>query len=85
MGKSYWTLIVWAQYGKEHKRYWQKSYGTYEIQVRNTVHSSGESAGSGAAINAYATESFDFSLMDKACAEWDAQVKSKLTVKPKAD
>ena len=67
---SFWSLIVWAQYGKEHKKYWRKTYGTFEVPVKNSVNSSGESAGSGEAIGAYSTNSYDFTAMDKACAEW---------------
>ncbi|HYL64733.1 MAG TPA: hypothetical protein VE077_19130, partial [Candidatus Methylomirabilis sp.] len=81
-GGSYWSLIVWAQYGKEHKRYWQKTYNTYQVPVKHAVGSSGESAGSGGAIGAYGTESYDFSSMDKACADWGALVNSTLKVKP---
>lgn len=82
---SYWTLIVWAQYGKEHKKYWKKTYGTFEVPVKNSVNSSGESAGSGAAIGAYSTESYDFTAMDKACAEWGEHVKSNVKVESAAD
>ena len=35
--KSLVKLIVWAQYGKEHKRYWQKTYGTYQVEVKRSV------------------------------------------------
>lgn len=84
-GGAYWSLIVWAQYGKEHKRYWQKTYGTYQVPVKPAVGSSGESAGSGGAIGAYGTESYDFSSMDKVCADWGALVNSTLKVKPDAD
>lgn len=77
---SFWTLIVWAQYGKDHKRYWEKTYGTYEVPVKHSINSSGESVGSGAAIGAYKTESYDFTSMDKACADWGAQVESTLKI-----
>jgi hypothetical protein len=80
---SYWRLILWAQYGKDHKRYWQKTYGTYEIPERDTMGSSGESAGSGATIGGFNTEEFDFRTMDKVCAEWGTQVKSTLKVDAK--
>jgi hypothetical protein len=75
---SLWALIVWAQYGKDHKKYWQKTYNTYEIPYKNQVHSNGESAGSGAAIGGFENKSYDFTLIDKACAEWGAQMKSAL-------
>jgi hypothetical protein len=84
-GGAYWSLIVWAQYGKEHKRYWQKTYSTYQVPVKASVGSSGESAGSGGAIGAYGTESYDLSTLDKACADWGAVVKSTLKVEPNAD
>lgn len=79
---SYWTLTVWAQYGKEHKRYWKKTYGTFEVPVKHAVNSSGESAGSGEAIGGYDTESYDLAPMEKACAEWGAQVQSTLKMEP---
>lgn len=77
---SYWTLLVWAQYGEKHKKHWQKSYDTYEIPVRNSVNSSGESAGSGEVIGGYELKSYDFTPLDKACTEWGAQVKSSLKI-----
>jgi hypothetical protein len=77
---SYWTLLVWAQYGEKHNRYWQKSYGTYEIPVQNSVNSSGESAGSGAVIGGYELKSYDFTSMDKACADWGAKVESIMKI-----
>jgi hypothetical protein len=81
---SFWSLIVWAQYGKEHKKYWKKTYGTFEVPVKNSVNSSGESAGSGEAIGAYSTNSYDFTAMDKACAEWGEHIKSIVKVEPDA-
>ncbi len=81
-GSAYWTLIIWAQYGKDHKKYWQKTYGTYQVPLKHEVKSSGESAGSGAAIGAFGMEAYDFSSMDKTCADWAAQVKSTLKVEP---
>lgn len=82
---SYWTLIVWAQYGDKHKKYWQKSYDNYEIPVKHSVSSSGESAGSGAAIGAFGSESYDFTTLDKACAEWGTRVKSSLKIDPNGE
>jgi hypothetical protein len=75
---SYWYLVVWAQYGKDHKKFWQKTYGTYELSYNNEVHHNGESAGSGGAIAAFNSRSYDFTLMNKACIEWGATVKATL-------
>ena len=75
---TFWTLNVWAQYGKKHKKYWQKTYGTYQIPVEYSINSNGESAESGDAIGEYETKSYDFTPIDKACAEWRAEVKSTL-------
>lgn len=77
-----WSLIVWAEYGKDHKRYWKKTYGTYQIAMTGEVQSSGESAGSGAAIGPIASESFDFGPMDKGCAEWGQEMQSTFKIKP---
>lgn len=82
---SYWTLLVWAQYGEKRKKYWEKSYDTYEIPVKNSVNSSGESAGSGEVIGGYELKSYDFTSLDKGCAEWGAQVKSALKIAPNGD
>src|SRR5690348_18185798 len=38
-GGAYWSLTVWAQYGKDHKRYWQKNYGTYQVPVKHSLRS----------------------------------------------
>lgn len=77
---SIWTLILWAQYGDNHKRYWQKSYDTYQVQIRRTVKHSGESAATGDAIGAYESEAYDFGAMDEACNLWGAQVRITLKV-----
>jgi hypothetical protein len=82
---SYWTLILWAQYGQDHKRYWQKSYDTFEVPVKPVIGSSGESAGSGAPIGGYRTEMYDFGSMDQACADWGRVVQSQLKMKPNGD
>lgn len=73
-----WDLIVWAQYGTEHKKYWQKTYGTYQITGKNAVQSNGETAGAGDAIGEFEKKSYDFAPMDKACADWGEQMKSTL-------
>jgi hypothetical protein len=76
-----WNLIVWAEYGTGHKRYWKKSYGTYEISVRSKVTSSGESAGaSGRAFGSMYLEAFDFTPMNKACIEWGNEMESKFKI-----
>jgi len=80
--KSLMKLNVWAQYGKEHKRYWQKTYGTYQVEVKRSVSSSGEEVESGTPINPNQVESYDLSPMDKACNEWKLQVGSTLKIEP---
>src|SRR5215470_18006908 len=82
---SLWRLIVWAQYSDKHKRYWQQTYGTYEIAVKESVGSSGESAATGAPIGAYENPAYNFSPMDKTCNEWGLQVRSRLKIEPKGD
>lgn len=81
-GSSMWRLIVWSQYGKDHKRYWQKTYGTYKVEVKYAVSSSGESAASGAPIGADEAASYDFSSMDKICNDWGLEVKSNVKTDP---
>jgi hypothetical protein len=82
---AYWILIVWAQYGQQHKRYWQKNYSTYQVPVKHELKGASESAGSGAALGGYGTESYDFSSMDKVCADWGALVNFTLKVNQGAD
>ena len=82
---SFWTLILWAQYGKDHKKYWQKSYDTYQIPVMNSVNSNGESAASGEAIGGFETKSYDFTSLDKRCADWGALVQSTLKIGPNGE
>ncbi|HXW54487.1 MAG TPA: hypothetical protein VEJ67_01975 [Candidatus Cybelea sp.] len=78
---SVWTLILWAQYGDDHKRYWQKSYDTYQVPIKSSVKSSGETVKDGGAIGAYETDAYDFGAMDEACSLWAAQVKASLKTK----
>lgn len=77
---SYWTLTVWAEYGKESKKYWQKTYGNFEVAIKPAFHANSESAHSGRAMGAYGGEAYDFTPMNKACAEWGAHVKSALKI-----
>jgi hypothetical protein len=79
-GGSYWSLILWATYGKDHKRYWQKNYDTFHITIGHTVQSAGESAGSGDAIAPISTDTYDLTPMAKACADWATVVKSNLKI-----
>lgn len=79
---SVWNLTVWAEYGDQHKKYWTKTYGTYQIPVRGTATASSESAGSGAAVGAMSSESFDFTPMNKACSEWGREMESTFKIKP---
>jgi hypothetical protein len=77
------NLIVWAEYGKEHKKYWKKTYGTYQVPMKGEVQSSGESAGpSGRAIGPMSWEHFDFSAMNKACADWGRDMQSTFKIRP---
>lgn len=85
MSSAFWSLLVWAKYGKDHKKDWQKTYGTYRIDVKNALKSSGESAGSGAVIGGMGTESYDFTPLEKDCTAWSAQVKSTLKIDPNGE
>jgi hypothetical protein len=80
--KSLFNLIVWAEYGKKHKRYWGKTYGTYQITAKRSVNSSGEEVATGAPIAPNQVESYDFGPINKACDEWRLQVKSTLKIEP---
>lgn len=82
---SFWRLIVWAQYGDKHRRYWQQTYGTYEVVSKQLLGSSGESAASGAPIGVYENPSYNFSPMDKTCNEWGLQVRSTLKIEANGD
>lgn len=78
-----WNLIVWAEYGKEHKKYWRKTYGSYQVPMKGDVRSSGERAGrSGAAIGPISSEFFDFSALDQGCVEWGREMESTFKIRP---
>jgi hypothetical protein len=78
-----WSLIVWAEYGDHHKRYWKKTYGTYQIPAKGTVTSSAESARAvGATVATMGSESYDFTPMDHACTDWGQEMESRFKIKP---
>lgn len=77
---SLWTLILWAQYGDGHKKYWQKSYDTYQVLIKRTVKAGGEDVKSGGAIGAYENDAYDFGAMDEDCNSWGTQVRTTLKV-----
>lgn len=79
---SLWTLLVWAEYGDKHKRYWQQTYGTYKVPLKQSIGSSGESVASGAPIGGYENPSYDFTAMDKVCGDWALEVRSALKMEP---
>ncbi|HKN62630.1 MAG TPA: hypothetical protein VJW93_15720 [Candidatus Acidoferrales bacterium] len=82
---SYWNLILWAQYGTDHKKYWTKTYDTFQVPVNHSVKSAGESASTGAPIAGFETMSYDFTSLDNACADWGALVQTTLKIKPNGD
>jgi len=71
-----WNLIVWAEYGDHHKRYWSKTYGTYQIAAKEAISSTESAAGVGASGNVIGMEAYDFGPMDKACVEWKKEMES---------
>jgi len=75
--QSLFDLTVWAEYGKKHKRYWEKTYGSYKITTKRSGNSSPEEVAAGASIASY-----DFGPMNKACDEWKLQVRSTLKIEP---
>jgi hypothetical protein len=79
-GGSYWSLILWATYGKDKKRYWQKTYDTFHITIGHAVQNGGESAADGGPISAVATDTYDLTPMVNACADWAYFVKSTLKI-----
>jgi len=82
---SYWNLILWAQYGADHKKYWTKTYDTFQVPVNHAIKSAGESASTGAPIAGFETMSYDFTSLDNACADWGALVQTTLKIKPNGD
>jgi hypothetical protein len=75
-------LIVWADYGNDHKQFWKKTYATYQIAVKASITSSGESAKTGAPLTPDSSESFDFTPMDNACTEWGRPIQTTLKTMP---
>lgn len=69
---SYWNVLAFAEYGKEHKRYWSKNIGTFHGTSSVTSRNS-ESAGSGAAIGAV-NENFHLPDAQKRCSDWRGAV-----------
>lgn len=72
----FWGVQAYAEYGKEHKRYWSKPLGTFRGTATVSSHNS-ESAGSGAAIG-MVTENFQLGDAEKACAEWKEAVYTQM-------
>jgi hypothetical protein len=70
-GSSTWMLTVWAEYGKDGKKYWSKIYGTYDIPHKNAEHNDGSTSHMSVIYGKY---TFDFTVLNKACAEWEAQI-----------
>jgi hypothetical protein len=80
-GSSLFNLNVWAEYGKKHKRSWEKTYGTYQLTAKRSV-SGAEAVATGAPVGANQEESYDFGPLNKACDDWKLQVKSTLKIDP---
>lgn len=69
---DYWNVVVFAEYGKERKRYWSKSLGTY-VGTASVTSQNSESARSGSAIGGVA-ENFQFGEAGKKCSDWKQAV-----------
>lgn len=72
---EYWTVVAFAEYGKEHKRYWTKSLGTFRGSESIASHNS-ESAGGGEAIGLIA-ENVQYGDAGKKCSEWEEAVQEQ--------
>lgn len=72
----YWRVVAYAEYGKDHKRYWSKALGTFRGTAAITSHNS-ESAGSGAAIGPI-NETVYLGDAQKKCSEWKGAVHNLL-------
>lgn len=69
---SYWNLTVFAEYGKEHKRYWSQSLGAFPGKTTVTS-SNGESVKTGAAIGPV-VQSNNFGDAGNLCVQWKIAV-----------
>jgi len=77
-----WNLIVWAEYGERHNRYWSKTYGTYQIAAKESMSSTESAAGVGASRNVIGMEAYNFGPMDKACGEWVHEMEPTFKMRP---
>lgn len=71
-GVDYWSVMVFAEYGPKHKRYWTKSLGTFPGGESVATHNS-ESAATGAP-NGMVLDKTDYGDAGKKCAEWEEAV-----------
>ncbi len=69
---DYWSVLAFAEYGHEHKRYWSKSLGTFRGTEAVTSHNA-ESAGNGQPVGMVVTNPHSADG-EKKCAEWKAAV-----------
>jgi hypothetical protein len=69
---SFWNLTVFAEYGKDHKRYWAKSLGTFPGKTTVTS-SNGESVKSGNAVGPVVQQN-SFGEAGNLCVQWKVAV-----------
>ena len=72
-GVDYWSVMVFAEYGPKHKRYWTKSLGTFAGGESVATHGS-ESAASGAP-NGLVLDKANYGEAGKKCTEWEEAVR----------
>lgn len=69
---SFWNLTVFAEYGKQHKKYWSKSLGSFPGKTTVTG-SNGESVKSGAPVGPVVQET-SFGEAGNLCMQWKIAV-----------
>lgn len=72
----YWRVVVYAEYGEAHKRYWSKLLGTYKGTAALAGHQP-ESAANGKVIGLL-NETVYLGDAQKKCAEWKVAVHQML-------
>lgn len=72
----YWNVTAYAEYGKDHKRYWSKFLGAFRGGQTLTSHNS-ESALSGSTIGMM-TEEANYGDAAKKCTEWKQEVHEQI-------
>jgi hypothetical protein len=80
---NFWNVVVFAEYGKERKRYWTKSLGTF-LGTATIATQNSESARTGGAIGVI-SQNIQFGEAGTKCSEWKVAVHQMIIDAEKAN